>query len=294
MLNLTYLATFRHLVEIKSFTRTAQKLAMTQPGVSQHLRALEQYFGDKLIQNSGKKFVVTDKGMEVYNYALHLFKQHESFKQAFKTDDPYTGTCRMASPGAMGIGLYHQLLKINSSYPDLRIHFNYAPNRSIELDLLDDKLDMGFMTVNPISDALETKLLGSEKLLIITPKKKAPKNFKELMELGFINHPDGQDMVNKVFTKNFKSEYKGFEDLKLRGGNNQIGRILEPVSLGLGFTVLPHFAYEAFADKKALSLFPHKLAAQNDIFMVKKRFKGLPSRFDMILQRLSKTWIEKS
>src|SRR5690349_13516467 len=50
MINPSFLKTFVTLVETRSFTRTATRLGMTQPGVSQHLRWLEEYFGATLIE----------------------------------------------------------------------------------------------------------------------------------------------------------------------------------------------------------------------------------------------------
>ncbi len=42
MINPLWLNTFRTLVKVGHFTQTAEKLYMTQPGVSQHIKKLEQ------------------------------------------------------------------------------------------------------------------------------------------------------------------------------------------------------------------------------------------------------------
>ncbi|MRY60822.1 LysR family transcriptional regulator, partial [Parabacteroides distasonis] len=42
MINPLWLNTFKTLVEVGHFTQTAEKLYMTQPGVSQHIKKLEQ------------------------------------------------------------------------------------------------------------------------------------------------------------------------------------------------------------------------------------------------------------
>ena len=59
MLNATWLETFTTLAEEGHFTRAAQRLNMTQPGVSQHLRKLEQQLGQRLIARDGKAFTLT-------------------------------------------------------------------------------------------------------------------------------------------------------------------------------------------------------------------------------------------
>ena len=42
MINVTWLRTFCTLAEVGHFTRTAERLYMTQSGVSQHIRKLEE------------------------------------------------------------------------------------------------------------------------------------------------------------------------------------------------------------------------------------------------------------
>ena len=42
MINPLWLNTFKILVDVGHFTQTAEKLYMTQPGVSQHIKKLEQ------------------------------------------------------------------------------------------------------------------------------------------------------------------------------------------------------------------------------------------------------------
>ena len=53
MLNPQWLRTFQTLVDIGHFTRTAEMLNMTQPGVSQHIRKLEQACGYNLLNREG-------------------------------------------------------------------------------------------------------------------------------------------------------------------------------------------------------------------------------------------------
>lgn len=62
MLNATWIETFTVLAEEGHFTRAAQRLNMTQPGVSQHLRKLERQVGHPLIAQDGKSFTLTEAG----------------------------------------------------------------------------------------------------------------------------------------------------------------------------------------------------------------------------------------
>lgn len=62
--------TFLKLCEEKSYTKTAKKLCITQPAVSQHIRYLEQYYGVDLFVTMGKNLVLTEKGEILKKYSL--------------------------------------------------------------------------------------------------------------------------------------------------------------------------------------------------------------------------------
>ena len=54
---------FLSVAENKSFSRTAEKYYMSQPAVSQHIQALEERIGTKLLDRNNK-FVKLNKGKE--------------------------------------------------------------------------------------------------------------------------------------------------------------------------------------------------------------------------------------
>ena len=66
MINPVLLRSFSMLVETGHFTRTAERLHMTQSGVSQHVRKLEQLLGQDLLVRQGKQFHLTDAGNRLY------------------------------------------------------------------------------------------------------------------------------------------------------------------------------------------------------------------------------------
>jgi DNA-binding transcriptional LysR family regulator len=62
-LTLTQLHTFARLAAIGNFTRTAEELALSQPAVTQQVRALADHFGTPLFDMLGRRPVLTDAGV---------------------------------------------------------------------------------------------------------------------------------------------------------------------------------------------------------------------------------------
>ncbi len=66
------LQTFLTLCETCNYTKTAQKLNMTQPAVSQHIHFLENYYQVVLISGKGKNFSLTEEGKALQEYVKTL------------------------------------------------------------------------------------------------------------------------------------------------------------------------------------------------------------------------------
>ena len=64
--------TFLKLCQIKNYTKTAEKLHITQPTVSQHIKHLEEYYGVKLFNYSSKKLNLTAAGKKLYHYTERM------------------------------------------------------------------------------------------------------------------------------------------------------------------------------------------------------------------------------
>lgn len=69
--------TFLTLCETMNYTLAAQKLHITQPAVTQHIRALEQHYGCKLFSYDGRKLRKTPQG-ELLERSGHAMRYQES------------------------------------------------------------------------------------------------------------------------------------------------------------------------------------------------------------------------
>lgn len=64
--------TFLALCRIRSYTKTAEALHLTQPAVTQHIKALEAHYGNRLFTYAGKTLTLTEYGELLYGFASTL------------------------------------------------------------------------------------------------------------------------------------------------------------------------------------------------------------------------------
>jgi len=286
MLNPTWLNTFVTLVDLGHFTKTAEKLFMTQPGVSQHVSKLEKACAHSLIRRENKSFEVTEQGRLVYQYGVQLVKHEQQLMERLAFDDPYSGDCTLACSGALALMLYPKLLDLQVHYPQLVVKLKAAPNHQILNEINTGIIDVGIITDLPSYSLFDVTELGREELCLVLPANIEKNNVSEslLTGLGLINHPDAEHYLSIYFERSQQSIFTdlNIKEIPVTGYVNQISQILHPVAKGLGFTVLPKSAVDTFQEPKKLKVFPLTKPIMQTLYMVAKRNRALPARFEVV------------
>lgn len=270
MINLIWLKTFCTLVEVGHFTKTAELLYMTQSGVSQQVKKLEQQLGTALLIREGKSFSLTDAGIKLNQQGQNLLQRSAELEKAIKYDDQYTGTVSIASPGSIGLTLYPYMLDIQQQHATLSIDYKFAPNKNIAQDLVERKIDIGLVTELSKAENIVSQKVTDEPLVLVTSHDISRISWEKLTKIGFINHPDGQHHAQLLLSKNFP-QFEHISQLEHRGFSNQISLILEPVSRGIGFTVLPLNAVNAFGNPQALKVHALENSVNETLYLCQNR-----------------------
>ncbi|WP_448213204.1 LysR family transcriptional regulator [Colwellia sp. MEBiC06753] len=294
MLNPVWLKTFVTLIDMEHFTKAAEKLFMTQPGVSQHINKLEQACGHLLIHRENKRFELTEQGRMVYQYAQQLAKNEQQLLENMTFDNPYQGHYQIACSGSLALILYPKLLDLQLQHPQLVPKLKAAPNQQILTEIQSGLVDIGIVTHVPNPKIFDVQVLTQEQLCLVLPKGiDAERDCRACMQqLGLIDHPDAQHYLSLYFSLSQDENFDGMQpsDFPVSGFVNQISQILQPVALGLGFTVLPKSAVDSFYASEQLTIYqPHKPVFES-LYLVKKRNRELPARFETVISAL-RQWL---
>ncbi len=285
MVNLNWLRTFCTLIDVGQFTRTAERLHMTQSGVSQHIQKLEQQLGVTLLARSGKQFELTEAGQRLYNSADSVFMAMTNLEQSVVADPEFEGQVRLMSPGSIGLKLYPQLLDMQCRHPKLSIDYRFAPNSSVQHAIENGEADIGLMSRASSSAKVRSEAIADEPLLLVTPERVKDPSWQQLCALGFIDHPDGAHHAQLLLSANY-AQFQ-HSDLFVRSGFcNQVHLILEPVSRGLGFTVLPAYAVEAFPDHQGIRSHTLATPVSETLFMCWQRDKVMANRVRSVVREI--------
>jgi DNA-binding transcriptional LysR family regulator len=141
------LAAFCEVVERRSFSDAASRLGVTQPAVSQQVRALEQRLGTQLLDRSGRRVEPTEAGLRLYRGAQRLLALEEQLLEELgQPEGPLRGTLEIgASTGPAAIVLPLLLCEFQRGNPEVRVELSVSDTQSVVELVADRRLELGIV-----------------------------------------------------------------------------------------------------------------------------------------------------
>ena len=87
-MNLRFVEAFYWVASLKSITRAAEKLYLTQSAMSSRISALEEELGVLLLDRRDKQFRLTVAGLRFFTYAERLLQLQREVKAEMSANAP--------------------------------------------------------------------------------------------------------------------------------------------------------------------------------------------------------------
>ncbi len=182
------LRVFLSVVEEGSVSRAALALRMTQPGVSQHLRALEKLVGQSLFVRQGRRLVLTRAGQALLPEARRAVQALEEFTLAAQALDRLErGQVVLGAATTMAVYvLPRYLVQFKRAHPGVRIALESGSSERLTERLLRGEIEMAVVEAVEELDGFARILFYEDELVVIVPPDHpwAPREEVEAWELG--------------------------------------------------------------------------------------------------------------
>jgi len=166
------LEVFCKIVELKSFSRAAEAVYLTQPTVSGHIKVLEEFVGVKLLDRLGREVLPTKVGELLYGYAKQILALRN---QAIQALEEYKGSLKghLVIGGSNIPGEYFLptlLATFKARYPEISITLRIADSREIVRGVLEGTVELGAVGAKfDDGQLIYLKLLEDELVLALPP-----------------------------------------------------------------------------------------------------------------------------
>lgn len=179
------LQTFLTLCETRNYTKTAQKLNMTQPAVSQHIQYLENYYQVVLISEKGKNFSLTEEGIALQEYVRTLKANSERILPLLHRIKNHVKPLNFGA--TLTIGEYTVPAILNQIFkedPETSISMVVENTLVLQEMLWDGKIDFALLEGHFDKNQFEYNLISNETFIgVCSPENKVASKANDLEEL---------------------------------------------------------------------------------------------------------------
>lgn len=287
------LRTFYFVAKLKSFTKAAEALALTQPAVSIQIKSLEQEYGTILFERSGREIVLTEAGKILFSHVERIFSELERAESRLREySDPLRGTVSFGSSILCSTYLIPPILgKFRQLYPSVRFNLKVRYAEEVLKFITENEIDFGIMgegnKMN--SEVFEVRqLLEDELVFVMSSSHNIDKNevtLEEIIDENFI-FPEEHSALRKYL--NQKMDELGVSVKPyIEVGNIEVVKKL--VEQNFGCSILSYISVKEEIDSGKLAMRRIKSPFfRRKIILVKKRGRTLPPSAEFFIDFMNK------
>lgn len=158
------------VVDEGSFTAAAERLHVSQSGVSAQLAKFERELGQQLLERTGKRVVLTPCGKAVLPMARDILATSDAITHtAAEFADALRGRVRLGAITGCAIpGFLDAIADLGKAHPGITLQLTEADSRTLEAQLLDRTLDLALIGyAGAISSELTLHPISAQQLVAV-------------------------------------------------------------------------------------------------------------------------------
>ncbi|MBQ4913895.1 LysR family transcriptional regulator [Maribacter sp. MMG018] len=171
-IELRHLTYFLAVAEELHFRKAAEKLFISQPGLSRQIKQMETILQAKLFERNKKKVSLTPAGHYLKEQAEDIFKQlKETRRQLQLIGEGDTGEVRIGFLGsAMQNVIPELLVRLRDKFPKIKTSLEERSNLEQVDAVLKDELDLGFVRLSRVPAELHMQTVFKDTFSLVLPE----------------------------------------------------------------------------------------------------------------------------
>jgi LysR family transcriptional regulator, cyn operon transcriptional activator len=240
-MNLRQLRYFLAVAEQRHFTRAAAACFVSQPALSQQIRALEEDLGAPLFDRLPSGAQLTTEGRVLRAYAARILRELENARAAVEeAAGAVRGELTIATVHTANLDVVVEgLAAFRSAHPNVVVRVHEEPSEQVVASVLSGKVNVGVSYLPVPDEEIEADPLYEEELVLVVPggdpRAGGTIELAAIGDLGLIVPPNGFCLRS------------GIEEALMRASCaprivaevSALESICEAVRAGLGATLLP-------------------------------------------------------
>jgi DNA-binding transcriptional LysR family regulator len=167
------LLTFLEVAKLGNFSRAGEKVYRSQSAVSAQIRQLEQEYGERLFDRSGKTVRLSPAGEVLLEYAQRMVAmRNESLRAVADQGETPRGTLSIGANEATCLYVLPEVFSdYVQQYPQVQISVYRNFSRKILQAVEDGAIDLGIATLPVKSPSLKVHAIFRDQLMLFVPSR---------------------------------------------------------------------------------------------------------------------------
>ena len=193
---------FAYVAELRSFTKTAKRLCISQAVVSKYVAGLEQEIGVSLIHRTTRRLSLTDHGQMVASLFMPIIERIDEANQVIEGVNKFelTGSFKLTCSESTAQVAERAAITLSQKHPHLKVHIIKDDMR---INLIQGGIDAAISVGTLQDSSLKAKRVGKMEEVIVAPTNLAyGGNFqKDFLDLPYINNSWEQNYIDFIHNK---------------------------------------------------------------------------------------------
>ncbi len=167
-MNLRFVEAFVWVARLRSVTRAAEKLCLTQSAVSSRIASLEEELGVSLLDRRDRRVRTTNAGARFLEYAYRLLDIQHELKSEIGSPEPEAVTLRI---GAIESVLHTWLIPLvdflRENKPHIQFELTIEMTPIVTEQLRRGSLDLAFAAVPALGDGIRSEAIPPQRMVFV-------------------------------------------------------------------------------------------------------------------------------
>jgi len=281
IIDFRHLETFCRVAALKSFSRAADDLFLTQPTVSGHILSLERSLSLRLFDRTGREIRLTKAGEMFLRYASKILTVRKDLLNALSEfSQGIRGELSLGASTIPGEYLLPRLMgDFKREHPRFTLSLKISDTKDIVQELLQGHIEFGLIGAKVDHPSLHYEGFEEDEIIVIAPSdhpltRKRSVGFEDLLKEPWIIREEGsgtQMTVERVLRKKGKS----LKDFNVAIEMGSTSSVKEGVKAKLGLAFISRRAVEEELDRNLFTPIPLEglESISRQIYIVSQRGK---------------------
>lgn len=170
-LTLRQLQIFNEVCDLRSYSRAAEEMSLTQPAVSLQIRQLEELIGQPLFDYVGKKLYMTEAAEALQRASRDIFGRLENLDmQLSDMQGSLQGQLKLAVESSAKYFVPHLFAAFKRQHPEVHLQLTVVNRAQVIRRLSDNRDDLVIMSMVPQDMELEFLPFLNNPIVAVAPR----------------------------------------------------------------------------------------------------------------------------